>query len=77
MGVHEDPATGSAVAAFSGYLAAHQNYSDGEHVIGIEQGYEMGRPSLIELTLKISGGQLTGAAIGGGAVVVMEGSIEA
>ena len=37
----------------------------------------MGRPSLIELTLKIAGGKLTGAAIGGGAVVVMEGTIEA
>ena len=34
-------------------------------------------PSLIELTLKIAGGKLTGASIGGGAVVVMEGTIEA
>jgi trans-2,3-dihydro-3-hydroxyanthranilate isomerase len=77
MGVHEDPATGSAVAAFSGYLAAGGDYQDGEHVVGIEQGYEMGRPSQIELTLKISRGQLTGAAIAGGAVVVMEGTVEA
>lgn len=77
MGVHEDPATGSAVAAFSGYLAAHGGYRDGEHRLRIEQGYEMGRPSLIELTLKISGGKLTGASIGGSAVVVMEGTIEA
>ena len=37
----------------------------------------MGRASQIELTLKISGGKLTGAAIAGGAVVVMEGAIEA
>ena len=37
----------------------------------------MGRPSQIELTLKIGGGKLTGAAIAGGAVVVMEGAIEA
>ena len=43
----------------------------------IEQGYEMGRASLIELTLKIAGGKLTGASIGGSAVVVMEGAIEA
>jgi trans-2,3-dihydro-3-hydroxyanthranilate isomerase len=77
MGVHEDPATGSAVAAFAGYLAARGGYADGEHVIGIEQGYEMGRASQIELTLKVSGGKLTGAAIAGGAVVVMEGTIEA
>lgn len=77
MGVHEDPATGSAVAAFSGYLAARGGYADGEHAVRIEQGYEMGRPSLIELTLEISGGKLTGAAIGGGAVVVTEGTLEA
>lgn len=77
MGVHEDPATGSAAAAFSGYLAARGGYKDGEHMVRIEQGYEMGRPSLMELTLKISGGKLTGASIGGGAVVVTEGTIEA
>ena len=77
MGVHEDPATGSAAAAFSGYLAARGSHADGEHAVCIEQGYEMGRPSLIELTLKISGGKLAGAAIGGGAVVVTEGTIEA
>jgi trans-2,3-dihydro-3-hydroxyanthranilate isomerase len=77
MGVHEDPATGSAVAAFSGYLAATGGYADGAPVVGIEQGYEMGRASQIELTLKISGGKLAGAAIAGGAVVVMEGTVEA
>jgi trans-2,3-dihydro-3-hydroxyanthranilate isomerase len=77
MGVHEDPATGSAVAAFAGYLAARGGYPDGEHVVGIEQGYEMGRASQIELTLRISGGKLTGAAIAGSAVVVMEGTLEA
>jgi trans-2,3-dihydro-3-hydroxyanthranilate isomerase len=77
MGVLEDPATGSAVAAFSGYLAAHGGYRDGEHTLRIEQGYEMGRPSQIDLTLRIAGGKLTGASIGGGAVVVTEGTIEA
>ena len=77
MGVHEDPATGSAVAAFAGYLAATGAYRDGAHVIGIEQGYEMGRASQIELTLRISGGKLTGASIAGSAVVVLEGTLEA
>jgi trans-2,3-dihydro-3-hydroxyanthranilate isomerase len=77
MGVHEDPATGSAVAAFSGYLAARGGHPDGEHPMVIEQGYEMGRASQIALTLKIAGGKLTGAAIAGSAVVVMEGTLEA
>jgi trans-2,3-dihydro-3-hydroxyanthranilate isomerase len=77
VGVAEDPATGSAAAAFAGYLAVHGGYADGEHTVRIEQGYEMGRPSLMELALRIAGGKLTGASIGGGAVVVSEGTIEA
>lgn len=77
VGIAEDPATGSAAAAFAGYLAAHGSYTDGEHHVRIEQGYEMGRPSLMELTLRIGGGKLTGASIGGGAILVSEGTIEA
>jgi trans-2,3-dihydro-3-hydroxyanthranilate isomerase len=76
-GIAEDPATGSAAAAFAGYLAAHGGYRDGTHLVRIEQGYEMGRPSLMELTLRIGAGELTGASIGGGAIVVSEGTIEA
>lgn len=77
QGVPEDPATGSAAAAFAGYLAAHGGYRDGEHLVQIEQGYEMGRPSQIDLTLKISGGKLTGASIGGSAITMLEGTIQA
>ena len=77
QGVPEDPATGSAAAAFAGYLALQAEYQDGNHALVIEQGFEMGRPSLIELTLKISAGKPTGASIGGSAVVVSEGTIEA
>jgi trans-2,3-dihydro-3-hydroxyanthranilate isomerase len=77
MGIVEDPATGSAAAAFAGYLAKHGGYADGEHQMRIEQGFEMGRPSLMQLTLKIRQGALTGAAIGGDAVIVSEGSLDA
>ena len=74
-GIAEDPATGSAVAAFAGPLAA--SLADGEHAVRIEQGYEMGRPSLIELMLTVRDGKPAAAAIAGSAVVVMEGVIEA
>jgi trans-2,3-dihydro-3-hydroxyanthranilate isomerase len=77
MGIQEDPATGSAVAAFGGLLAAQSGLGDGTHRVRIEQGYEMGRPSQIDLSLTIAGGKLTSGAIGGGAVVVTEGVIEA
>jgi trans-2,3-dihydro-3-hydroxyanthranilate isomerase len=77
MGIQEDPATGSAAAAFGGLLAAQGGLGDGTHRVRIEQGYEMGRPSQIDLTLTIAGDKLTAGAIGGGAIVVTEGSIEA
>jgi trans-2,3-dihydro-3-hydroxyanthranilate isomerase len=77
FGIVEDPATGSAAAAFAGLLARHAGLKDGDHAFVIEQGYEMGRPSLIELGLTLAGGRLTSATIGGRAVVVTEGTIEA
>ncbi len=77
LGVPEDPATGSGAAAFAGLLATQAGYADGEHKVTIEQGFEMGRPSLMDLTFTLRGGALVSAAVGGGAVVVTEGMIEA
>ncbi len=77
FGIVEDPATGSAAAAFAGVLTRFAGLTDGEHAFVIEQGYEMGRPSLIRLGLTVAGGGLRAATIGGGAVRVSEGTIEA
>ena len=77
FGVAEDPATGSAAAAFAGLLARDARLPDGDHAFRIEQGYEMGRPSLIELALTMRGARLASASIGGEALVVTEGTIEA
>jgi len=77
FGVREDPATGSAVAAFAGVVARHGGLKDGTHKLAIEQGFEMGRPSLIDLAVSLSGGKATAASIGGNAVMVSEGTIEA
>jgi trans-2,3-dihydro-3-hydroxyanthranilate isomerase len=77
MGVAEDPATGSAAAAFAGYCARNMDFADGEHRIGIEQGDEMSRPSRIDLQLTISGGKLMSATVGGDAIVVTDGSLDA
>ena len=75
MGVLEDPATGSAVAAFAGAVMRFDRPRDGEHMLVVEQGYEMGRPSKITLGLSVEGGRLTKATIGGCAVVVSEGAL--
>jgi trans-2,3-dihydro-3-hydroxyanthranilate isomerase len=77
MGIPEDPATGSAPAAFAGVLTQFKQLRDGDHDLKIEQGYEMGRPSLIELSLSLQDGKLSAVAIGGEAVIVSEGTIEA
>jgi len=77
MGIAEDPATGSAAAALAGLIAAQAGLTDGTHRFRIEQGYEMERPSQIDLTLIIEGGKLAAGQIGGGAIVVTEGTIEA
>jgi trans-2,3-dihydro-3-hydroxyanthranilate isomerase len=75
MGVREDPATGSAAAAFVGVLGPH--VGEGTHTFAIEQGYEMGRPSLIQLAMTMQAGKLVSATIAGDAVIVTEGTIEA
>ena len=74
-GLTEDPATGSAAASFAGALMQFEPLGDGEHNVGIRQGYEMGRPSEIELQIVIRGGALASAEIGGHAVVVSEGTL--
>lgn len=41
-----------------------------------EQGFEMGRPSLIDLEIEVAEGALAAVRIGGSAVRVAEGTIE-
>jgi trans-2,3-dihydro-3-hydroxyanthranilate isomerase len=76
MGIVEDPATGSAAAAFAGTLMAFERPMDGERQHVIAQGVEMGRPSEIVLTLRVEGGRLSAASIGGEAVVMSEGILD-
>ncbi|MCW6508579.1 PhzF family phenazine biosynthesis protein [Lichenifustis flavocetrariae] len=75
FGIGEDPATGSAVAAFAGAVMAYERPTDGDHTLVIEQGYEMGRPSLITLGLNVENGALVSASIGGGTVRIAEGTL--
>jgi trans-2,3-dihydro-3-hydroxyanthranilate isomerase len=75
FGIAEDPATGSAVAALAGVLMQFESLGNGEHAFVIEQGYEMGRPSQIQLQITIRKGALAAAEIGGSAVVVSKGEL--
>lgn len=75
IGINEDPATGSAVASFAGAIMQFDQPVDGVWQYPIEQGVEMGRPSLIRLELDVKGGKLAGARIGGHAVKISEGTL--
>ncbi len=72
---YEDPATGSAAAAFAGQVNAFDQPLDGAQAFWIEQGIEMGRPSRIRLELEIAARAITAARIGGNAVRVAEGEL--
>jgi trans-2,3-dihydro-3-hydroxyanthranilate isomerase len=74
--VPEDPATGSACAAFGGYLAARDLVRDGTRKWVVEQGFEMGRPSILELEVDRDAGRITSVRVGGQSVMVCEGTIE-
>jgi len=76
FGIPEDPATGSAAAAFAGAVMRFEAPADGDHTVLIRQGVAMGRPSLIVLGLEVADGAFASASIGGGAVIVSEGTID-
>jgi trans-2,3-dihydro-3-hydroxyanthranilate isomerase len=72
-GVPEDPATGSAAAAFAASLAAALPEPDGQFAWTVEQGVEIGRPSRISVSVQKCAGQVISVRVGGSAVIVGEG----
>jgi trans-2,3-dihydro-3-hydroxyanthranilate isomerase len=76
LGVMEDPATGSAAAAFAAVIVRFDSPRDGMQKKIIEQGFEMGRPSFVETSLVVRQGKLETVRIAGHAIRVSEGVIE-
>jgi trans-2,3-dihydro-3-hydroxyanthranilate isomerase len=75
ISVPEDPATGSACAALGGYLAARDPRAEGTLHWVVEQGFEMGRPSIIDVEADKHGGAITAVRVGGASVMMAEGTI--
>ncbi|MCJ1307727.1 hypothetical protein MMC25_001375 [Agyrium rufum] len=78
----EDPATGSAACALAAYLSLHgkrssSNGPNSTYSFRIEQGVEMGRPSLIhvQVILDASGKRIGEVLLKGTAVLVSEGTM--
>jgi trans-2,3-dihydro-3-hydroxyanthranilate isomerase len=75
IGIPEDPATGSACVGLGGYLAARDPRRDGTLRWIVEQGFEMGRPSILEVEADKRDGAITGVRVGGRTVMVCEGTM--
>jgi trans-2,3-dihydro-3-hydroxyanthranilate isomerase len=74
VSIVEDPATGSACACLAGYLAA-RTPRDGTLRWVVEQGFEMGRPSIIEIEADKEHGRITAVRVGGRTVLVAKGEL--
>jgi len=73
LGIMEDPATGSAVAALGGYLGDRLQNQSGTFNWQIEQGIEMGRPSQLMLTVVKNDRAIETVKVAGRSVLVSEG----
>jgi trans-2,3-dihydro-3-hydroxyanthranilate isomerase len=75
-GVEEDPATGSATAATIALLTTLRPEPNAEIAWRIEQGVDMGRPSLLLGRVEKRAGSVTAVHLAGHAVIVMRGHLE-
>jgi trans-2,3-dihydro-3-hydroxyanthranilate isomerase len=76
LGIAEDPATGAAAAALAGYLGRHRAVQGGTLRWQIEQGFEMGRPSLVRVEADTRDGTIVSVRVGGASVLVSEGTMK-
>lgn len=71
-GVPEDPATGSANGCLAGYLVKYRYFGNDRINIQVEQGYEIGRPSLLLLRAEEKEGKID-VSVGGKVVMIAKG----
>jgi trans-2,3-dihydro-3-hydroxyanthranilate isomerase len=73
FGIPEDPATGSANGCLAAYLAQYRYFDRAEVDIAVEQGIELGRPSLLYLKANPIGSDIN-VRVGGRVVKIAEGA---
>ena len=73
-GVSEDPATGSANGCLAGYLVEHRYFGTDSIDVQVEQGYEIGRPSLLSLQAEKKDDETT-VHVGGKVQMVARGEL--
>ena len=75
IGVHADPAVGSAMAAFTSYLCSFDFTQEGTHAFAVDRGDEKRRRSVINIEMDNKPGTALTLRIGGEAVMVAEGKM--
>jgi trans-2,3-dihydro-3-hydroxyanthranilate isomerase len=75
LGVTEDAATGSAAAAFAGWLARRAQPGTATLRWTILQGSEIGRPSTIHLEADVVDDHAVAVRVGGSAVMIADGTL--
>jgi trans-2,3-dihydro-3-hydroxyanthranilate isomerase len=73
-GVTEDPATGSANGCLAGYLVKHRYFQNRAIDIRVEQGHEIGRPSLLYLKSEEVNGKID-VHVGGKVIMIAQGEL--
>jgi len=74
FGIPEDPASGSANGCLAGYLSKHHYFGNDIVNVRVEQGYEIGRPSLLYLKAREKGNKIQ-INVGGKVVMVASGKL--
>jgi len=74
LGFAEDPATGSAAGCLAGYLVEHCYLGTDSIDVRVEQGYEIGRPSLLYLRAARDGDDMS-VHVGGKVQMVARGEL--
>jgi trans-2,3-dihydro-3-hydroxyanthranilate isomerase len=73
-GVPEDPATGSGNGCLAGYLVKNRYFATSKIDVRVEQGYEIGRPSLLYLRAEEINGKIV-VFVGGKVGLVAKGEL--
>jgi len=75
-GIHEESATGSSTGALACYLFKNGKvHQEQLHNLLFEQGYSMGKPSQISVSLEVKRDEITRVQVGGRAIITGENNI--
>ena len=73
LGINEDPATGGAAGPLACLIVQH-NLAQSNKLLKLEQGFKMGRPSILYAYIEKTEGTIKAVRVGGESVLIAEGN---